>query len=188
MDTDRLQGRSCGGCTVCCHVLPIDTPELRKRPGIACTHCGAQGCTIYETRFPICRSYYCGWHYLAALGPEWRPDLSGVLVSPRQGDVPPGYPEEGIEFLVLGGEKAVRRRGFAAHIAEFVAKGIPVHIAVPGPPGYFAAHVFVNETLKRAVARRDHGAVTAALLRILKAAVHHDFVPMAAGADEESRP
>ena len=178
MDGERVKQRSCGGCTVCCHVLPIDTPELRKAPGVACTHCGPVGCTIYETRFPICRTYYCGWHDLPALGPDWRPDRSGVLISPRNGDAPPGYPEDGIEFLVLGGEKAVRRKGFAATIAEFVARGIPIYLAVPGPPKHFSAHVFLNAMLEDTAVRRDHAAVTATLIRVLKAATNHKFESM----------
>jgi len=179
--------RSCGGCTICCQVLPIDTLELYKQPGIACTHCGPSGCTIYETRFPICRSYFCGWHHLEALGPEWRPDRSGVLISPRQGDVPPGYTQEGIELLVFGGEKAVRRKGFSAQIAQLMAKGIPVHFAVPGPPGHFSAHVFLNDMLQERVSRGDRDGITAALIHLLEAAKSHKFEPMPPQSERSER-
>lgn len=172
------KARSCGGCTVCCHVLPIDTAELRKAPGVACTRCGPSGCMIYETRFPICRTYYCGWHHLETLGEDWRPDRSGVLISPRNGEAPPGYPEDGIEFLVFGGETAVRRKGFAQQIADLIGRGVPVYLAMPGPPRHFSAHVFLNAMLEDAVARRDEGAVIAALLRVLKAAEGHQFEEM----------
>ena len=102
-----------------------------------------------------------------------------MLISPRNGDAPPGYPEDGIEFLVFEGEKAVRRKGFAQQIADLVRKGVPVYLAMPGPPRHFSAHVFLNAMLEEPVVRRDHGAVLAALLHVLKAAKGHQFEEMA---------
>jgi len=76
---ELVPGRSCGECTLCCTNLAIDTKEYRKVPGVPCAHLCAQGCGIYDTRYPVCRTYFCGWRCMDALGEEWRPDRSGIL-------------------------------------------------------------------------------------------------------------
>ncbi|MBL6937399.1 MAG: hypothetical protein ISS15_00140 [Alphaproteobacteria bacterium] len=157
--------KSCGSCTVCCTALAIETPGLRKQPGIACVHCTSTGCGIYETRFPICRTYFCGWFGLAELDESWRPDRSGLLISPHGA---------GIEFLVLGGEAAVRRPQFLALLARMLAGGTPVFVAVPGPAGHYPARVQINAPLSR-VAPPSFGDAMAGLL---KAAKGHRFEPM----------
>lgn len=167
--------RSCGTCTACCVVLAIDTPELRKAPGVACRHCTGTGCAVYESRPPVCRSHLCGWFVLTDLGDEWRPDRSGVLISPCGIGIPAHYPlREGIEFLVLEGEAAVRRPAFIGLIAHMLRTRVPAFIAVPGPPGYFPARVFLNDNL----ARTPPAALGDAFAGILKAAREHRFEPM----------
>jgi hypothetical protein len=156
--------KSCGDCTVCCTALAIETPELRKQPGVACGHCTAQGCGIYETRFPICRTYFCGWFGLPELDESWRPDKSGILISPH---------DDGIEFLVLGGETAVRRPAFVSQLARMLAGQAPVFIAVPGPPGHYPARVQVNAPLSKVAPP----ALGDALAGLLKAAKGHRFEP-----------
>ncbi len=79
MGDERLvPGRECGDCTVCCAVPTIDDPEIQKKPGIHCRHC-ATGCTIYESRPKSCRDFFCAWRMMPRLGPEWRPDRSGIF-------------------------------------------------------------------------------------------------------------
>lgn len=167
--------RSCGDCTVCCTALAIETPQLRKAPGVACRHCTAQGCGIYETRFPICRSYFCGWFGLAELDDDWRPDRSGILLSPCRDGIPPHYAlREGIELLVLGGEAAVRRPAVAALVAKLLLSRTPAFLAVPGPAGHYPARVFLNDNLARA----PQAALADAFAAILRAARGHRFAPM----------
>ncbi len=167
--------RSCGDCIGCCTALAIETPELRPAPGVACLHCTAQGCGIYETRFPICRSYFCGWFALPELDETWRPDRSGILISPRRDGIPPQYTlREGIDFLVLGGEAAVRRPAFVAALARFLAGRMPCFLSVPGPPGHYPARVFLNDRLERAAPAILGDAFAA----ILRAARGHRFEPM----------
>ncbi|MEI9888934.1 MAG: hypothetical protein WDN08_21020 [Rhizomicrobium sp.] len=171
------EAKSCGDCTVCCTALAIDTPELRKVPGVACRHCTAQGCGIYETRFPICRSYFCGWFGLPELGDAWRPDRSGILIAPRRDGIPPGYAlREGVEFLVLGGEAAIRRPAFVALLGKLLAGRTPCFIGVPGPAGHYPARVFLNDRLGQAAP----GVLADAFAAILKAVKAHRFEPMPA--------
>ncbi|MEJ0041923.1 MAG: hypothetical protein WDM81_06790 [Rhizomicrobium sp.] len=165
--------RSCGDCTVCCTALAIETVELRKAPGVACTHCMTSGCGIYATRYPICRSYFCGWFDLPDLGEDWRPDRSGILVSRRDATVS-GETREGIEFLVLGGEAAIRRPAFLAVLAALIESRTPVFLAVPGPKGHYPARVLLNDALSRTEPARYGDALAGALA----AAKGHRFEPM----------
>ncbi|MGH6870578.1 MAG: hypothetical protein ACREHE_03645 [Rhizomicrobium sp.] len=72
--------RQCDGCTLCCKVFAI--PELDKPGDVLCSHCTlGQGCTIYGTRPQPCRDFFCGWLHETSLGPEWKPDFSGLVLS-----------------------------------------------------------------------------------------------------------
>ena len=154
---------------MCCTPLAIETAELRKQPGVACAHCTASGCGIHATRYPICRTYFCGWFGLPELGEEWRPDRSGILISPR--DV---AGREGIELLVLGGEAAIRRPGFLAVLTRLLRGATPVFLAVPGPKGHYPARMPLNDVLSR-IEPAFYGDALASALR---AAKWHRFEPM----------
>ncbi len=73
--------RDCGDCVVCCDVLKVDTPELRKPADTLCRHNTGRGCGIHATRPEICRTWFCGWRRDADMPASARPDLSGLLVS-----------------------------------------------------------------------------------------------------------
>ncbi len=76
-----LADRDCGGCTVCCTVLTVDTPDLKKPAGTPCAMLTAQGCSIHAVRPPICRTWFCAWRRVAEMPDEARPDRSGLLAS-----------------------------------------------------------------------------------------------------------
>jgi len=170
--------RSCGECTVCCTALVIDTPEFRKTSGVTCANCTAQGCGIYETRYPICRSYFCGWIQLPELDDTWRPDRSGVIVTPQAENIPPEFAvREGVELLAVGGERALRREAFAVFVLRLVRNEIAVFLAVPGPRGHYPARALLNRVLAKAAATNDLAAATDTLLQMYKAAAGHTFEP-----------
>lgn len=79
----------CGSCTACCSTnqnLPLDPAQgddvesycvqvtvdqagnrafsLAKTPGGVCVYLGTSGCTIYDRRPSLCRSFDCRKHYL----------------------------------------------------------------------------------------------------------------------------
>jgi len=78
----------CGTCNACCKVFEI--PELTKPAGDWCKHCDVGvGCTIYDARPEICRSFECFWLISQSredprerLAPDLRPDKSKVVLSP----------------------------------------------------------------------------------------------------------
>jgi hypothetical protein len=171
-----VPGRECGTCTVCCYALPIDDAELQKLPGDVCANCTGRGCRIYEARPRVCRSFFCGWWLLPQLDDDWRPDRSGVLITPQSENIPENFVlREGIEFMILAGEDAVRRPGFVETILAFVRREVATFIAIPGPAGYHATRVLLNETLKEHAARSDRQGAQSVLLRVLDASNAHRF-------------
>lgn len=91
--------RSCGECSLCCKLAKI--VELDKPEGVWCRHCapGRGGCTIYETRPPVCRNWHCLWMLRPELGPEWQPLISKIILYHENDGkrlcvrVDPGYAE-----------------------------------------------------------------------------------------------
>ena len=141
-----VPGRSCGDCTVCCTWPTIDKPEIQKLSGSTCKHCTGQGCAVYETRYPICRDYYCAWRAMEMFDESWRPDRSGVL---------PYVETEGIgeEFsfsigiglmLVDHPMKIVRQKWFQDFVVTGVMNSIPLFLSIPGPRGHQAATTSLN--------------------------------------------
>lgn len=79
--------KPCGACTLCCSVIPVDAPELKKRSFTACPHLRgvlhtSPGCGIYSTRPAACRVWSCLWLTSPDLPDELRPDRCGVVIDP----------------------------------------------------------------------------------------------------------
>jgi hypothetical protein len=52
--------RSCGGCTLCCKLVPVE--EIGKKAGHRCKHQRhGRGCMIYAVRPISCREWSCMW-------------------------------------------------------------------------------------------------------------------------------
>ena len=158
--------RSCGTCVVCCYVPSIDTPELKKPAGLVCQNCNGKGCGIYETRPPVCRSYYCGWWYFAELRDDWRPDKSGVLIGTRSDLPTESGTSAGWQLTVFGGEVAIRRVGFVQMVVAFIKDAVPVMLAASGPMGVPNDAVILNPLLADLVKKNDLGGVLARLISI----------------------
>ena len=88
----------CRPCSACCHYPGIVVDEkrdlkrlphllterssegelvLQRRPDGACAHLGPHGCTIYDQRSAVCRSFDC--RVYAAMGVDGRCDDSHQL-------------------------------------------------------------------------------------------------------------
>lgn len=149
---DLVAGRACGACNACCTHLVIADVGIDKLPGALCGHWRAgSGCSIYETRPNVCRTYHCGWRCLADLGEEWRPDRSGIMINFRS--APDQAPGEMIaHLLVVGGAEVAKSRHFAGLAASMVDGGTITHFVVPGAPGTPGQHVVLNPRIAGAVA------------------------------------
>lgn len=159
----RTPPKRCGECRACCIHLKIDTPEYKKAAGVLCPHHTGAGCGIYETRYPVCKGFLCGFLMFDELGPDWRPDRCGMMIlQVPQASVPPKYRPagHGVQFVVLEGEKAVTRPAFARYVAELVARGVAVYLTARKP------HTLVNEYLEATVRAGDTAGVQRALLHL----------------------
>jgi hypothetical protein len=112
-----VPGRSCGACTLCCKAVGV--AEIAKPGGEWCPHCASdRRCTIYQSRYASCRTFYCEWMMQKALGPEWKPDRAKfVLVNTDASRhltacVDPGYPS------------AWRRSPYYQQLRQWAAEGL----------------------------------------------------------------
>jgi hypothetical protein len=152
----------CGDCTVCCMALKII--ELEKVAGRYCQHCVAdKGCGIYESRPDVCRAFFCGWRQVPQLGETWRPDRSGILMMMQDIE---NLPEEhraagrGINFVILGGEKAIQKPGFAEYVATLVSRNVAVYLSADTPK------TLINQWLRPLAAAKNIPAVQEMLLHL----------------------
>jgi hypothetical protein len=115
---------------------------------------------------------------LPQLDDEWRPDRSGILVTPETNDIPPEFElRDGIEFLIVGGEDAVRRPGFVEFVSLCVRRRVATFISVLAPEGFFAAKALVNTQLGEAAAKNDRARVLSLLLALVAQAKDHRLHP-----------
>ena len=153
--------KRCGECNVCCRDLKIETPEFNKGGGKLCPHHTGAGCGIYPTRYAICREFLCGWQMFPELDESWRPDRSGVLIlQVAQKTLPEKYQPagHGVRLVILGGEAAINRPGFADYVAGLVSRGVAVYLTAVKPI------TLVNEQL--AGRGKDRAAVLRTLLHM----------------------
>ncbi len=77
-----LRGRTCGGCTACCTIVPVVLPSGHKPAGERCPHQFSKGCRIYARRPDPCQAWTCRWMFDEDAGGLRRPDLSGYIIDP----------------------------------------------------------------------------------------------------------
>lgn len=90
-----VSGRQCGSCNACCDILEVT--QVDKPVNQLCRHWEAgKGCTIYDRRPQMCRSFSCGW-LQGHIGDEWFPDSARMVVHFSQDavnvQVDPDYPD-----------------------------------------------------------------------------------------------
>jgi hypothetical protein len=176
---ELIPGRDCGDCTVCCTWPTINKPEIQKVSGATCKHCTGGGCAIYETRFPVCRGYFCAWRTVDIFGEDWRPDKSGVLPYVETEGIAEDFDlSTGIGLMLVGhAARIVRQRWFQDFIITGVMNNVPLFLSLPGPRGHQAATVSLNTGEMVEAIRR--GTVKEALESALKILRGWDYTPAA---------
>lgn len=75
----------CADCKLCCKLLPIVDPDLRKlEDNKWCSHCVPtlkHGCTIYDSRPETCVRYACLYLDIPSLEENLRPNRCHVIFS-----------------------------------------------------------------------------------------------------------
>lgn len=75
------EARSCGECSLCCKLLPIEA--LKKPADVRCRYVArGVGCVIHASRPDACSDFQCLWTFAAVLGEQWRPDRCGFVMRP----------------------------------------------------------------------------------------------------------
>ena len=167
-----VPGRGCGDCTLCCTVMAIDKPEIQKEAGVTCRHC-VGGCTIYETRPPLCRDYHCGWRQLPILDDSWRPDRSGVFV-----ELEPVDGQTGLSLVLVGNPlKTVRQPWFIDFVITGVRGNLPLLLGIFGPKGHQGASLLLNTRQMHVAAGVSRAQVKELLEKELKRLSVYDFPP-----------
>lgn len=167
---DLVPGRECGECTVCCTELHINTPGLKKLARVRCQNLRDDGCcSIYATRYAVCREFHCGWRVMEKLSDSWRPDRSGIVLIAKTKNTPPGYlPGSGVEIMLLQ-RCALYNAELPGLIAAWVKGRVPVSLTIASPIGYMARTAFVNEMVEDIVRRQDRSGLIKALEEMVDA-------------------
>ena len=128
-----VDGRGCGSCQACCEHLVVDTPEFSKPAGQMCYNACARGCSIYETRYPVCRDWYCLWRHIGDLPEAARPDRSGLMwvYAWSDGDHR-RFQTAYIHGLCLGGFSVLDSEAAKSALAQFRQGSLPVWVSEPG--------------------------------------------------------
>ncbi|HET7083651.1 MAG TPA: hypothetical protein VFI23_02705 [Rhizomicrobium sp.] len=166
-----IPGRDCGGCTVCCVFPTINKPEIQKLSGARCRHCASTGCGIYDSRPPVCRSYYCAWRTVDIFSEEWRPDKSGVLAYVETEGISQDFDlSTGIGLMLVENPlNTVRKKWFQEFIVTGVMNSVPLFLSLPGPRGHQAATVSLNtEQMLEAIRRNTVKDALEAAVKILR--------------------
>ena len=185
-----VPGRSCGECTVCCTVPAIDNAEIQKAAGATCRHCD-RGCAIYDRRPAVCGDYFCGWRQLEIFSDDWRPDKSGVFAE-LETDVP-DYLQSSVGIsltLIANPLKTIRQSWFADFVVTGLQGGVPLFLALPGPPGFKGAKVSLNTPEMVRAASGPRSGIRAHLESALKVLNRYAFKPhvMRNGGNDVGRP
>lgn len=139
---ERGTGRVCGGCQLCCRLLPVHLDDQYKPAGTRCRYSRhGKGCTIHATRPLPCRTWSCRW--LADPGTTGmpRPDrchyvidlMPGEMVLQPPGDVPPTKVAAIVVWLdpgFPGAHRVLELRAYLLRMAE--RRGAPALVRMNG--------------------------------------------------------
>lgn len=138
-------GRDCGSCSMCCHTLSIETPELSKPSNVWCKHCrpGHGGCSIYDSRPMICRAFGCLWLINDAVRDYWFPQKAKIVVHLDRNN------KQTLPVLSFNVDKRFpnrwREEPYFTDIKEFAVSGLEGS-GLMGAPGFrFQTYVNVGE-------------------------------------------
>ena len=120
--------RQCGSCNACCDILEVAAVD--KPVNQLCKHWQTgTGCTIYDRRPQMCRSFVCAW-LQGHLDDDWFPAKSGIIVHFSQDAVnvtvddhcPDRWREEPyfskLAEWSLNGIKRIGNRGYATLVVS----------------------------------------------------------------------
>lgn len=144
-----IRGRSCGSCTLCCTLLPVDLTNGKKPANQKCEHVCSKGCHIYESRPNPCRYFNCRWLFDDRTGNLRRPDKVGYVIDPMlDGIIANGDPVSVIQVWVDPKNRDAHRdpalRDYLSEIAK--TYGFPAIIRWSSTDAMFLAAPSLTES------------------------------------------
>jgi hypothetical protein len=127
------EDRPCGDCIACCQVLNIDEAELVKPQGQLCPNCTGAGCSVYDARPQVCRSWNCAWKRIVSMPDDTRPDAMGVLFTVDR-HLPPRNLFENLYIIAVAvsAEAALESRSTLDAITMFQEGPLPIFVQWDG--------------------------------------------------------
>jgi hypothetical protein len=96
---------------------------LEKPTGQWCPHCAVgKGCGIYNERPTECRTFMCDWLLVEALGPEWKPEKSKIVLASTDGKI--------IAYVDPASPTAWRKSPYIERLTALMQKSLPDGILV----------------------------------------------------------
>ena len=171
--------RSCGPCRACCVVYDIDDKPVHKNAQVVCPHHTGDGCGIYETRPQTCRTFFCQWRYDPILAEEWRPDLSGVVVTtePVESGASNGH---AITLVVFGDHAVILDDGFAIYVATMLDRGYEALLRIPRGVGRVMPQAKLSLFTAEGLSTGNLGLVKEGIAQAYRALMAHP-APLASG-------
>ncbi|MCV0397630.1 MAG: hypothetical protein K5872_17470 [Rhizobiaceae bacterium] len=158
-----IAGRECGGCTECCRFIPIRHEVLEKPTNLMCPHCaGGKGCTVYDLRPSMCRTWECGWKLTPTVPADWRPDRSGLVFRFEH------LKRKEISVVILDPSPAMFTEAFATIVCGWSENGFKVYFSAVGPTGHIPSLVLVSKRVRKAARARDLQGVFKVFFEILQ--------------------
>jgi hypothetical protein len=145
---------------------------LKKNADEPCVNLREQGgCSIYDIRPSVCRTWYCGWRLIPSLADHWRPDQSKLLIRFDGSDYT--IQPTGISHI----SKLLTDEALEL-IGGMIASDISVSISIPTKPGFCSANATLNQYLGEAVEKRDLHQVRSKMRGIIFKARHANTDPI----------
>lgn len=165
-----VPNRECGGCTVCCQYLTIDSPGIVKLPNVPCKNLkDGGGCAIYANWPGVCDKWFCAWRSMPNLGDEWRPDKIKVLIEFSREEFPePFTGKVGYRFTILDKQKLLSNKEVVMFIAKQIFIGVPCILAYGLGAGEYPNAVFLNIALGKAVQQKNGQAILQGLVKAIE--------------------
>lgn len=172
-ESHLVPNRVCGECTACCVVLQIDDDKLNKPENQPCINMVEKGgCKIYKERPTTCQDWHCAWRFMAQLGEEWRPDLSGILLRSD---------ENGIIFQPIQDPKTVLTTDRAIElIGGGIVQGIQISMNIPTKNGFRSFGMPLNNVLADAIESRNLSIIKSKLIELIEYSESQNTSPIIA--------
>jgi len=172
MSRPLVQGRACGECTACCISLRIDETELKKSADVKCSFLSVNGgCSIYEDRPSVCRTWYCGWRKFPEVDESMRPDKCGLMIK--------HYERNSVSLMLIKGKsnRILWDKRTMNMICKLREIGLSISTSVPTRTGFCYALTNIDKHMTNDLIMKSPAQATEMMKKIYFQASHSNTDP-----------